>query len=57
MHINTVQLENGVVINLDSVGKQLVIEMDDGVCFGQAEMLLKNIDSVLLMSKIWFGLY
>jgi hypothetical protein len=56
MHTNMAQLENGVQNNLDSVGKQLVIEMDGGVCFGQAEMLLKNIDSVLLMSKIWFGL-
>jgi hypothetical protein len=57
MHTNTARLENGVVNNLDSVGKQLVIEMDDGVCFGQAEMLLRNIDFVFLTSKIWFGLY
>jgi hypothetical protein len=52
MHINTVRPENGVLINLDSVGKQLIIEMDGGVCFGQAEMLLRNIDFVLLTSKI-----
>jgi hypothetical protein len=57
MHTNTAQLENGVQNSLDSVGKLLVIETDDGVCFGQAEMLLKNIDFVLLTSKIWFGLY
>jgi hypothetical protein len=57
MHINTVRPENGVLINLDSVGKQLIIEMDGGVCFGQAEMLLRNIDFVLLTSKIWFGFY
>jgi hypothetical protein len=57
MHINTGRPENGVLNNLDSVGKQLVTEMDGGVCFGQAEMLLKNIDFVLLTSKIWFGLY
>jgi hypothetical protein len=34
-----------------------VIELEDGICFGQAEMLLKNIDFVLPTSKIWFGLY